>query len=217
MIERIKMSISSIGDLEPGDIMIAGQNTAPAKVTVYLGQLLLHEQFRIGDFVAGHAGVVVPPAVTGGVLRLVEAMPGGARIRNLTQDDWTEKQAFLRLPDDYPGQHLDAAAVAMAMVGTPYSILSYAYLAAYIDGFDPEWLKHRIDRRGALPLTLPSKRITVHGLPLEAICSVLAEQAWTLTGKEVIRGTAPQVVTPGMLTGQLWNRPGVIKGAAWLG
>lgn len=219
------MRIDSLDDVQPGDLMIAGQNTAPAKAVVYLGQILLHEHFRIGDFVAGHVGVVVPPALSGGVNRLVEAMPGGARIRNLTKDDWTNTQAYLRLPDDYPGQHLDAAAVAMAMIGTPNSIASYAYLGAYLGGFKPMWLEHRIDRRReGTAFMLPSGRFTHLGsgvdvlpgdLPHEAICSVLGEQSWTLTGKKVLHGTAFQVATPGMLAEQLWDRDGVIKGAAW--
>lgn len=206
------MSIASLEDLQAGDIMIAGQTTAPAKITVYLGQWLLHEQFRMGEFVAGHAAVVVP----GG--KIVEAMPGGARLRNLSDEDWTGSQAFLRLPEDYPGQALDAANVALAMIGTPYSVASYVYLAAYIDGFRPQWLANKIDKRNPhTAFMLPSGRWTEDDLPHEAICSVLAEQAWTLTGKEVLRGTVPQVATPGMLAMQLWERPGVIKGAAWIG
>lgn len=201
------MSIESLDDLQAGDVMICGQSTAPAKATVYLGQLLLGQQFRIGRFVAGHAAIVVP----GG--KLVEAMPGGARIRDIRESDWNEGHAFFRLPEDYPRQALDAAAVAVAMVGIKYSIASYAYLAAYIDGFQPEWLEHRIDRRRVHSrITMPSGRLSTDDLPIEAICSVLVDQAWTLTGYELIKGTAPQVVVPGYLTQALWNRPGVIRG-----
>jgi hypothetical protein len=203
------MSIGSLEDLRPGDLMIAGQSSAPAKLLVYGGQILLHEQFRIGKFAAGHAGVIVP----GG--KLVEAMPHGARVRDLRSTDWSPEHMYLRLPEDYPAQHLDAAAVAVAMIGTPYSIASYAYLGAYLAGFRPEWLAERIDRRDHDKLfSLPSGRLPAADLPVEAICSVLAEQAWTLTGKKVIEGTHPQVVTPGMLTLQLWNRTGVERGVA---
>lgn len=206
------MTIDSLDDVQPGDIMIAGQNAAPAKVVVYLGQLLLGVQFRIGRFAAGHAAVVVP----GG--KLVEAMPSGARVRNLLPSDWSDSHVFFRLPEDYPGQALDAASVALAMIGTPYSIMSYVYLAAYRFGFKSKWMKKRIDRRGG---TIPARLMYIHpaediGLPVEAICSVLAEQAWTLTGKKVIVGTAPQVVTPGMLTEQLWQRENVIRGGPGL-
>lgn len=212
--ERCLMAgIASLDQLEPGDIMIAGQSEAPAKLLVYGGQLLMGEQFRIGKFVAGHAGVVVPPAVVGGQLRLVEAMPHGARIRNLQASDWCPQQAYFRLPDDYPGQHLDAAAVAMAMVDTPYSIASYAYLAAWRFHFRTKELEARINRRRpGTAFILPSGRWTTDNLPYEAICSVLADQAWTLTGKKVVDQTAPQVVTPGMLTQQLWFSSNVMRG-----
>lgn len=204
------MSITSLDELRPGDLMIAGQSEAPAKVLVYGGQLLMGEQFRIGKFVAGHAAVVVP----GG--RIVEAMPHGARVRYLQPSDWSPAHVYFRLPEDYPGQALDAATVALAMIGTPYSIASYAYLAAWRFHFRTEWLKNRIDRRYDTFINLPSGRQTIMGLPLEAICSVLAEQSWTLTGKKVVHGTAPQVVTPGMLTLQLWQTDGVIRGGAGL-
>lgn len=205
------MTIDSLEDVQPGDIMITGQSEAPAKVVVYLGQLLLGQQFRIGPFAAGHAAMAVP----GG--KLVEAMPHGARIRDIRQTDWSVKTVFFRLPEDYIGQALDAAAVAMAMIDTPYSIASYLYLAGYRFGFKTEWLKTRINRRRPnTTFILPSGRLTTDNLPVEEICSVLTEQAWTLTGKKVVHGTAPQVVTPGMLTEQLWMTTGVIRGGAGL-
>jgi hypothetical protein len=201
------MSITSLDDLQPGDFMLCGQSSAPAKLAVYGGQFLLHEYFRVGRFIAGHAGIITP----GG--KLVEAMPHGARERDLREDDWSESHAYFRLLEDYPGQALDASFVAQAMVGIDYSIASYAYLAAYIGGYDSHWLERRIDRRQPNSfLHLPSGRESLLGLPVEAICSVLAEQSWTITGKRVILGTAPQVVTPGMLGVQLWNRPGTIRG-----
>lgn len=201
------MLIRSLDELEAGDIMISGQSTAPNKLLVYGGQFLLHEQFRIGKFAAGHAGVIVP----GG--RLVEAMPRGARLRDLRETDWSDEHVYFRLPDDYPGQHLDAADVAMMMIGTPYSWASYAYMGAYLAGYQPEWLAHRIDRRkdAITQRQLPSGRFMTKPLPVEAICSVLADQAWSLTGKEVVQGTRPQVVTPGMLTAQLYDTDGVIR------
>jgi hypothetical protein len=207
------MSIDSLDDLRPGDFMIAGQSAAPAKILVYGGELLLHEQVRVGRFAAGHAGIIGPDAKT-----IIEAMPHGARERNIRPSDWSPAQAYFRLPEDYPGQAYDAAFVARAMVGTPYSFMSYVYIAAFLAGFQPKWLARRIDRRHDeyARLTLPSGRLATAALPVEEICSVLAEQAWSLTGKKVIHGTHPQVVTPGMLTMQLWNRDGVIRGGAGL-
>lgn len=206
------MSIRSLDDVRPGDIMISGQNTAPNKVIVYVGHLLLHEHFRVGRFVAGHAGIITP----GG--KLVEAMPDGARERDLRETDWSPGHAYFRPLEDYPGQALDAAAVARTMIDTPYSFASYAYLGAYLAGFQPEWLAKRIDRRHEIKVhslyrDAPQAWSLVH-IPVEAICSVLADQAWTLTGKKVVRGTQPQVVTPGMLTRHLWNSPGTIRGGA---
>ena len=206
------MLINSLEEVRPGDLMIAGQNAAPAKLTVYLGQLLLGQQFRIGRLVAGHVAVVVP----GG--KIVEAMPHGARIRDLTPADWSDTHAYIRLPEDYVGQHLDAAAIAMAMIGTPYSIMSYVYIAAYLAGIHSERRKARINRRHQIKIVGLNKDLAnghgwgLYDIPVEDICSVLGEQAWTLTGKKVIVGTAPQVVTPGMLTQQLWTREGVIRG-----
>lgn len=201
------MRIRSLAELRPGDIMIAGQSAAPVKLVVYGGTFLLHEDFRIGPFVAGHAAVVVSST------QIVEAMPHGARRRTLTDADWSPGHMYFRLPEDYPGQALDAAAVALAMVGTPYSIASYLYLAAFRFGLKSDWLKNRINRRRPnTTFVLPSGNRTTDNLPVEEICSVLAEQAWTLTGKKVLRGTAPQVATPGLLTAQLWELEGIICG-----
>jgi hypothetical protein len=60
----------------------------------------------------------------------VEAMPSGAR-QALINDRWTPEYAYVMLPEDYPGQGEDAAAIARAMIGTPYSFASYAALAAW--------------------------------------------------------------------------------------
>lgn len=203
------MIIASLDEVKRGDIMICSQADAPARLLVNLGQLLLKDHFRIGEFTAGHAAIVT----AGG--KLVEAMPSGARERDLRDTDWGPTHMFFRLPEDHWGQSLEASIVASRMVGIPYSFLSYVSLGAHIAGFQPEFLSKWIDRRqGTIPNEIyelgiePAKTI---GLPVEAICSVLVEQAWTLTGKKVIRGTRPQVVTPGMLTRQLWNYPGVIR------
>lgn len=198
--------INSLDDLRPGDIMISGQSTAPNKILVYLGQLLLGQQFRIGKFAAGHAGIISTDG------RLIEAMPSGARIRELRESDWSEQHRYFRLPEDVIGQREDAAIIGAAMIGTPYSFFSYVYLAAYLAGFQPEWLAKLIDRRVETDVVLAWGITHKLGLPKEAICSVLAEQAWTLAGKKVVRGTHPQVVTPGMLTEQLLTTPGVIIG-----
>lgn len=78
----------------------------------------------------------------------------------------------------------------------PYSFASYGALAAWRFGLRAERLARWCDRRR---FTRPEPR-----LPAEAICSVLADQAWTLTGKDLVQGTRSQIVTPGMLARHLW-------------
>lgn len=202
--------ITGLRDLRPGDIMFGPLQLAN------IGQLILGEQVRIGPFAAGHVGVVVqaarwaanPVGATpwGSGPRIVQAMPRGAEEVEIGPNrHWTTKYAYARLPEDYPGQAADAAAIARLFVSeqVPYSFLSYAALAAWRFGIKAERLANWIDRRGKL---LPE----FVQLPAEAICSVLADQAWTLAGKDVVTGTRSQIVTPGMLAMQLWRRPGVV-------
>jgi hypothetical protein len=202
-------AIQSFYDLQSGDILICSQKDAPARMLVNLGQLLLRDHYRDGEFSAGHAGVVVG---NGDEKFLVEAMPSGARVRKLNSiSDWSPKHRYYRLPEDYSGQAEQAAAIAVAMLGTPYSFMSYAYLGAYLGGFQPEWLELHIDRRKLTEVKSYSATPFHVRSPIEAICSVLAEQSWTLAGKKVIHGTRPQVVTPGMLCRQLEANPDVIR------
>jgi hypothetical protein len=49
-------------------------------------------------------------------------------------------------------------------------------------------------------------------LPMEAICSVLADQCWSLAGKRVMHGTAPQAVTPSQLGQRLLTG---MEGVVW--
>jgi hypothetical protein len=148
------------------------------------------------------SGVITAP-------RLVEAMPSGARLVEMRHDThWTRKHAYVRLPQDHPGQADGAAAIARAMVGTPYSFASYAALAVWRFGIRPRRLEAWINWRRGAQITLPSGRPLLAPLPVEAICSVLVDQAWTLAGKQVMpHGTRPQVVTPGALAGQLLRLP----------
>ena len=107
----------------------------------------------------------------------------------------------------------------------PYSFASYAYLAAWLRGLKVERLARHINRRGAV-VKLPvwsngpdagSGHTRSGRLPAEAICSVLADQAWTLAGKQVMpHGTRAQIVTPGGLFLRWFRRPGVVTGGAGL-
>jgi hypothetical protein len=158
-------------------------------------------------------GVITAP-------KLVQAMPHGAEeIEMRQQTHWTPRHVFMRLSEDYPGQAEDAAAIARLMVreGVAYSFASYGALAAWRWGIQTPRLEAWIGRRReAVTAELQGRIDPFVQLPVEAICSVLVDQAWSLAGKRVMVGTKPQVVTPGAMAIQLWNRPGVVRGGAGL-
>ena len=215
--------MTSISDLRPGDIGF-GPISGAVGLGISLGQLALGEGFHVGQLDIRHVFVVttVDPAeapTSGGrtVVRVVEARPGGAEEVWATRR-WTPQYAYVRPPEDYPGQGADAAAIAVAMVGTPYSFASYAALAAWKWGLSTPRLERWINRRrpvfwinsGGQSMAGPvGHRVE---LPAEAICSVLADQAWSLTGKKIMEGVPHQCVTPGALAGRLLT----MDGARWL-
>jgi len=215
--------VSSLADLRPGDIGF-GPIHGAAGALVNVGQLMLGEGFHIGRLDIRHVFVVV--GNDGGPqpdVYAVEAMPRGAR-QALINDRWTPEYAYCRLPEDYPGQAADAAAIARAMIGTPYSFASYAALAAWRFGWKTPRLEAWIDRRCE---PIPFEGNGTHAqngtngfvsLPAEAICSVLADQAWALTGKQVMPpGTPHQCVTPGALAMALLERQGTPAQWFWPG
>ena len=222
--------MSTIADLRPGMIGF-GPIDGAARWPVWAGQLLLGEGFTVGKLKIEHVFVVtgigqatpVYPVPREPFLSItaVEAMPRGAREVPI-EDRWTPEYAYVQLPEDYPGQSEDAAAIARAMIGTPYSFASYAALAAWRFGMKTPKLEAWIGRRKpmqnipGLGLQGQAPTDTVdfgRRLPCEAICSVLADQAWALTGKQVMPdGTPHQCVTPGALAGHLLELPG----AQWL-
>jgi hypothetical protein len=204
----------SLADLRPGDLAF-GPIRGGAGLLVSAGQLMLGEGFRVGRLDVRHVFVVVEASADIGTFkpsaRCVEAEPGGA-IESTLRDRWTGDYAYVRLPEDYPGQADDAAAIAKAMIGTPYSFASYAALAAWRFGWKTPRLERWIGRREPLIQIRESLRVN---LPREAICSVLADQAWSLTGKRIMEGVAHQCVTPGALAARLleddanvWSWPG---------
>lgn len=222
----------AITDLRPGDIGF-GPISGGAGLLVSAGQLMLGEGFRVGALDIRHVFVITealhdegPSAMypTGVINKgsLVEAEPGGAQENPIMLDRWTRRYAYARLPEDYPGQAADAAAIARAMIGTPYSFASYAALAAWKFGIKTPRLERWINRRkDPQPIFTTPALATgyqdrpVVSLPREAICSVLADQAWSLTGKKIMEGVAHQCVTPGALAGRLitdanveWMWPG---------
>jgi hypothetical protein len=180
----------------------------------------------VGDLDIRHVFVVVRGGEGPAWPQVVEAEPGGAQLRSIADgrllvdvdNRWTDQYAYVRLPEDYPGQAGDAAAIARAMAGTPYSFASYAALAAWRMGMKTPKLEAWINRRRPWrDVHLPSGARTGGassgmGLPREAICSVLADQAWSLTGKKIMEGVAHQCVTPGALAGRLL----AMDGAHWM-
>lgn len=149
-------------------------------------------------------GVITAP-------RLAQAMPGGAEVIEMRQDThWTKRCAFARIPEDYPGQAADAAAIALAMAGLEigYSWSSYLALSAYRLGYKAPRLTAWIGRRRT-PVPYPGVHrhgpyaVGMTAYPVEAICSVFADQAWSLARKRIMEGTAPQAVTPSQLAQRL--------------
>lgn len=219
-------AITSIQDLRVGDIFL-GPIGGLVGLGVGLGEFIVDGGFHVGTIDVRHAGIVVTakpglsehpdyPAGILGQLELAQAMPGGAEITTMTYDrHWTDRCLWVRLPEDYAGQAEDAAEVARLMVasGVDYSPASYAAIALHrFSGGYPR-LDAWIDRRQpGIPLPMTSGRLTTTTLPVEAICSVFVDQAWTLTGKQVIRGVAPQAVSPSRLAQSLLATDGAIFG-----
>ena len=215
--------MNAITDLRPGDLGF-GPIRGGAGLLVSAGQLLLGEGFRVGKLDIRHVFVITDNPGDG-TMQLVEAEPGGASSiwiepngNGANADRWTDEYAYVRIPEDYPGQAADAAAIARAMIGTPYSFASYAALAAWRFGIKTPRLEHWIDRRKSsvvsglsdnIPYwTQDGTRATLMDVPREAICSVLADQAWSLTGKKIMQGVAHQCVTPGALARRLLEMDG---------
>jgi hypothetical protein len=219
--------VSTLADLRPGMIGF-GPIDGPARWPVWAGQLILGEGFTVGPLKIEHVFVVTEVSLEGPspaeaasalipdldwvttrddrtlTVKAVEAMPSGAREVTI-EDRWTPEYAYVQLPEDYPGQGEDAAAIARAMIGTPYSFASYPALSAWRFGMHTPKLEAWIGRT--------RKGIMPPGLPCEAICSVLGDQSWALTGKQVMpKGTPHQCVTPGALGAALLEMPG----AEWL-
>jgi hypothetical protein len=241
--------IRSLEEVRPGDLFL-GPIGGWAGVGVRLGELIVDGGWRVGPLDVRHIGVVVeaskrlPPMSiykdrlyeTGVITAplLAQAMPGGAEIIEMRQDThWTPRCAFARIPEDYPGQAQDAAAIArlMAELEIGYSWGSYPALSAYRLGYKAPRLTEWIGRRRE-PVTLRQMlaagqdRDVLYGLrlPVEAICSVFADQAWSLAGKRVMEGTAPMAVTPSQLGQRLlfqmegveWGWPQRITGRDFL-
>lgn len=214
--------IVSLADVRPGDIgLMRMPGFIPGTFPVRVGTALCKESFRIGPFSADHALICVEAGDyprTEKRPRAVQAMPRGAGEIALTPEKhWTGGVVWFRMPEDYPDQADDAAAIARLFVSerVPYSFLSYLALAAWSRGLKAERLEAWIDRRRPESVIGPDwgadNPFGPVALPREAICSVLVDQAWSLAGKRVMRGVAHQAVTPGALAIRLNSMPGVLR------
>jgi hypothetical protein len=157
-------SISSLADLRPGDVMFGPiGGVVPGLFPVGVGQALLGETFHVGRLSIRHVGIVVANDLIGP--RLVQAMPHGAEeIELYPAAHWTDRHAYVRLPEDYPGQAADAAAIARLFVTerVSYSFASYAALAAWKYGLRTPRLEAWINRRRE-PIMFVSSHRSVPG------------------------------------------------------
>lgn len=230
--------IASLEDVRPGDLIFTEiSEPLAASILVKLGMLALAERVRIGRRSFDHVIVVTEASHRGpaagdhtyvaGPVRPrldeyrapvgVQAMPRGCeRVELTVAKHWTDRTAVVRIPETYPGQALDAAEIAKAFAAerVAYSFASYVMLAAWRLGMKTPRLERRINRRRPpLRVFLPGRQYAISvRLPVEAICSVVGDQVWTLTGKGVVTGVAPQAVTPGRLVMSLWRYPGAVWG-----
>lgn len=216
--------INSLDDLRPGDLLFTNIGRfVPGVLPVAAGMLLLGERVRIGRVRFDHVAIVVEAAHHDGEAyrppSAVQAMPEGAEEITLTPDrHWNAQTVYARLPEDWPGQFADAAAIARLMVaeGVDYSFASYVALGAQRFQVRTPRLDARIAALRPEAVSLPHWSNGMPGaprggrLPVEAICSQLVDRALTLAGKRVMIGVKPLVVTPGGLALQLWRRPGVV-------
>jgi len=220
--------IRKIQDLRPGDIMF-GPIGGFVGAGVAAGQLLVDGGFRVGKLSVRHVGIVTEahpgtryddPAYPYGItdtFKLVQAMPGGAEEITMTYDKhWTPRHAYVRLPEDYPGQAGDAATIAKIMANwkVGYSFASYAALVAWRWGLSTPKLEAWINRRqSAIRYFTTQGNLADIRLPVEAICSVLVDQAWSMTGKKIFEDGRPhQCVTPSQLGARLLTG---MEGVTW--
>lgn len=223
------MTIASLADVRPGDLFFTKiGGFIPGVFPVRAGMLLCGERVRIGRRSFDHVGIVTKSAGRAYWPTAVQAMPKGAEEIWLRPDThWLDGTIFARIPEKYVGQGEDAAAIARAMIGTPYSFASYGALAAWRFGWKTPRLENWINRRKPMQ---PIPGLSAQGhwldgvligarrmLPQEAICSVLPDQAWSLAGKRVMLNAAPQCVTPGALAERLLWMPGVVWGGVGIG
>jgi hypothetical protein len=203
----VVLAVTSVTDLHVGDLGFASI-TGRVGAGVLAGQTAIDAAALIRGRRVENAGwithaYIVTAAPGDGTAEIVEAMPAGAR-RVWIEDGGRGARAcrigpgiaYVRLPDNAgpPGWQTTAAHTALEMVGTRYGFAQYAALAALtLTGAT------HADARGALARYV-NRRHTSTGLPVQVICSQLADEALRAAGVALFTdGRPPQYVTPGAL------------------
>lgn len=153
----------------PGDIFLTSSNSR-------IGGLVRLLQAIIGDYsIYTHCGIVLEHG------DIVEAMPEGARVRDLTEYKNDPRIVFSNF-DLTDKQRNDICAAALSYVGVGYSWADYLYMALNHWGLKSKWIKRHI---------ATSRKM---------ICSQLVTQCYTDAGIDLFTdGRTPEDVTPGDL------------------
>lgn len=139
-----------------------------------LGQLLNGDASRYT-----HAFIVLEDST------LIEAQPGGAVIRPLSEYDGEDVlYSKFDLTDE---QRAIIVATARNLEGTPYSFLDYLFLLLYRLRIRIPWITKRVESNEHM------------------ICSQLVEYAYEKAGIDLVPNSKPNYVTPGKLTYALLN------------
>lgn len=145
---------------------------------------------KLGQLLNGDASEYTHAFVVLDGGELIEAEPGGAKIRPLSVYDGREVfYSNLPLTD---AQRTQIVAAARVLVGTPYSIADYVALALARLGLRWRWLERYVTSSGHM------------------ICSQLVDHAYCVAGVHLFDdGRLSQDVTPGDLTYALLRAGGV--------
>lgn len=152
---------------QPGDYGLT-------KIKGLLGFMVGFGQFLTGDSSKyTHAYVVLDDN------KIIEAMPGGARITDISQYENKAIYSNIELTDE---QRKSIVEIAKTYDGVGYSFLDYISLALLRFGIKPKRLRKFIENKGHM------------------ICSQLCDEVYRKAGIHLFNdGRLPQDVTPGDL------------------
>jgi hypothetical protein len=212
--------MSTLADLRPGDILFANRvRPLAADLLILAGQLTLGQPgypHHVAVVTQAQLPTTAEAAPFGRLLsstsgqlytypKIVQAMPSGAEEIEIGAEHWTSDYIYVRpaygtQPGHTHGQGQETAWRAQEYIGTPYSFVDYAAIAAHHlsgEGYAPIEKRNRLQRYVA-----SSKRM---------ICSQLADQAMADAGFHVFNDRRlPQDVTPSALHSGLLALPGTL-------